>query len=106
MDDVVIKNSEKIKFSVRNFSKYFCMFVFQELDGNVAMKDLYFAYPANKSRLVLKGVSLFFPKGKTVALVGPSGCGKSTIIQLIERLYDPIDGKLVRFCAHAYSCLF
>lgn len=65
-----------------------------ELDGNVAMKDLYFAYPANKSRLVLKGVSLFFPKGKTVALVGPSGCGKSTIIQLIERLYDPIDGKL------------
>uniref|UniRef100_A0A915ANQ4 Uncharacterized protein n=1 Tax=Parascaris univalens TaxID=6257 RepID=A0A915ANQ4_PARUN len=65
-----------------------------ELDGNVAMKDLYFAYPVNKSRLVLKGVSLFFPKGKTVALVGPSGCGKSTIIQLIERFYDPIDGKL------------
>lgn len=30
--------------------------------------------------------------GKTLALVGPSGSGKSTVIQLIQRLYDPISG--------------
>ncbi|VDM50472.1 unnamed protein product [Toxocara canis] len=65
-----------------------------ELDGNITMNGLYFAYPMNRARLVLKDVSLDFPKGKTVALVGPSGCGKSTTIQLIERLYDPLDGKL------------
>lgn len=30
--------------------------------------------------------------GKTLALVGPSGSGKSTVIQLLQRLYDPISG--------------
>lgn len=30
--------------------------------------------------------------GKTLALVGPSGSGKSTVIQLIQRLYDPVAG--------------
>jgi ABC-type multidrug transport system fused ATPase/permease subunit len=33
--------------------------------------------------------------GETVALVGPSGCGKSTIIQLVQRLYDPSQGKVL-----------
>lgn len=32
------------------------------------------------------------PAGKTLALVGPSGSGKSTVIQLIQRLYDPVEG--------------
>ena len=34
------------------------------------------------------------PNGKTVALCGSSGCGKSTSIQLIQRLYDPEQGRV------------
>lgn len=32
--------------------------------------------------------------GETVALVGSSGNGKSTCIQLLQRFYDPIEGRI------------
>jgi ATP-binding cassette subfamily B (MDR/TAP) protein 1 len=33
--------------------------------------------------------------GKTIALVGSSGSGKSTIVGLIERFYDPVEGRVM-----------
>ena len=32
--------------------------------------------------------------GNKVAFVGTSGCGKSTIIQLLQRFYYPVRGKI------------
>lgn len=43
---------------------------------------------------VLKGFTLHIKPGECVALVGSSGCGKSTILQLLQRLYDPISGSV------------
>lgn len=43
---------------------------------------------------VLKGLTLDIKKGSAIALVGPSGCGKSTVIQLLQRLYDPLKGNI------------
>lgn len=43
---------------------------------------------------ILRGLSLKMTAGKTLALVGPSGSGKSTVIQLIQRLYDPVAGRV------------
>ena len=44
---------------------------------------------------VLKGVSFTVKKGQTVALVGPTGAGKSSIVQLLPRLYDIQQDKIL-----------
>lgn len=33
--------------------------------------------------------------GTKVAFVGTSGCGKSTIMQMLQRFYDPTEGKII-----------
>ncbi len=61
----------------------------------IELKDVKFAYPSIPNVEVLKGVSINVVKNQVVALVGHSGCGKSSVISLIERFYDPIEGKVL-----------
>ncbi|XP_028718068.1 ATP-dependent translocase ABCB1 isoform X1 [Peromyscus leucopus] len=60
--------------------------------GNLEFKNVHFSYPSRSGVKVLKGLNLKVQSGQTVALVGNSGCGKSTTVQLLQRLYDPIEG--------------
>lgn len=43
---------------------------------------------------VLRGLSFTIKKGECISIVGPSGAGKSTILQLLERFYEPNNGKI------------
>ncbi|KAI6170210.1 Multidrug resistance protein pgp-3 [Aphelenchoides besseyi] len=65
------------------------------INGNVKLKDVYFAYPNAPQHPVLRGVSVEALEGKTVGIVGPSGSGKSTIVQLLERYYDALSGQII-----------
>lgn len=62
-----------------------------ELKDGIRYENVSFAY---NEEAVLKQVSFFIPKGKTVALVGESGSGKSTISDLLPRFYDVQSGGI------------
>ncbi|TNN75710.1 Phosphatidylcholine translocator ABCB4 [Liparis tanakae] len=66
-----------------------------KFEGNVHFDGVFFNYPARPDVPVLKGLNLKVSKGETLALVGSSGCGKSTTIQLLERFYDPREGRVL-----------
>eukprot|EP00882_Tetradesmus_deserticola_P007854 GHRQ01008267.1.p1 GENE.GHRQ01008267.1~~GHRQ01008267.1.p1 ORF type:complete len:535 (+),score=185.88 GHRQ01008267.1:384-1988(+) len=65
------------------------------VQGHLRLEGVSFAYPARPDVVVLKGMTLDVPAGKTVALVGSSGSGKSTVVGLIERFYDPLEGRVM-----------
>lgn len=65
-----------------------------EVHGNIEFKEVTFSYPSRPDVIIFRDFSLFFPAGKTVAVVGGSGSGKSTVVALIERFYDPNEGNI------------
>ncbi|GAA6016228.1 hypothetical protein JCM11491_003775 [Sporobolomyces phaffii] len=65
------------------------------LRGDIAFKDVKFAYPSRPDVPVLKGLSFSVKAGQCVGIVGASGSGKSTITALLQRLYEPSSGSVL-----------
>lgn len=56
-------------------------------------ENVSFAYEGG--RLLLEDFTSDFHAGELIALVGPSGVGKSTLSKLMNRLLDPIEGRIL-----------
>jgi ATP-binding cassette subfamily B (MDR/TAP) protein 1 len=63
--------------------------------GNIEFQNVKFSYPSRPDVPILKGLSLKINANETVAFVGSSGSGKSTIVQLLMRMYDPTEGRIL-----------
>ena len=61
----------------------------------LALESVSFAYPTRPGQLALRDFSLPIRAGKSLALVGPSGAGKSTVFELLQRFYDPQQGRIL-----------
>lgn len=61
------------------------------------VKDLCKTYIRSDGRNVyaVKGIDFKLEKGKSYGLVGESGCGKSTLGQMLVKLLEPTDGKIL-----------
>jgi ATP-binding cassette, subfamily B (MDR/TAP), member 1 len=62
--------------------------------GSIAFDHVRFAYPTRPDVPVLDDFSLKIKYGESVAVVGTSGSGKSTVVSLLQRLYEPQQGKI------------
>lgn len=62
------------------------------LEGNVKLDGVYFSY--DKSKELLKDLSIDVKRGQRIAIVGPTGCGKTTLINLLTRFYDVDKGTI------------
>ncbi|RHY22964.1 hypothetical protein DYB32_009344, partial [Aphanomyces invadans] len=65
-----------------------------DVQGRITLESIRFAYPSRPEVEVAAGYSLDIPAGQKIALVGSSGSGKSTIVSLLERFYDPLEGRV------------
>ncbi|XP_022724388.1 ABC transporter B family member 19-like [Durio zibethinus] len=62
---------------------------------DIELKMVTFAYPSRPEVIVLRDFCLKVKGGSMVAVVGASGSGKSTVIWLVQRFYDPKEGKVM-----------
>ena len=62
------------------------------LNGDIVVDHVTFGY--EKGRDVLKDLSFTIKAGQTVAILGATGSGKSSIVHLIQRLFEPSEGKI------------
>ena len=63
-------------------------------EEGIRFEDVGFRYPGQKG-WALQELSLFIPKGRSLALVGHNGAGKTTFIKLLARLYEPTQGRIL-----------
>lgn len=61
-------------------------------DADITFENIVFGYDGNHN--VLQKVTCTIPKNKVTALIGVNGSGKSTMLKLMERLYEPKEGRI------------
>jgi subfamily B ATP-binding cassette protein MsbA len=62
--------------------------------GRVVFRNVSFRYH-DAGDEVLKDLSFRLEPGQSLAVVGPSGSGKSTLVNLLLRLYEPTQGRIL-----------
>ncbi len=64
-------------------------------DGSIVFDNVSFSYAKDKDKLNLRNIDLNIKTGETIGIIGGTGSAKSTLVQLIPRLYDVFDGRIL-----------
>ncbi|NLF80310.1 MAG: ABC transporter ATP-binding protein [Clostridia bacterium] len=64
-------------------------------DGGLRFEHVSFSYTKDKDRLNLHDIDFEIKPGQTVGIIGGTGSAKTTLVQLIPRLYDVDEGRVL-----------
>lgn len=81
--DTLMKVESLVQLPTENFP----------VDNSIKFENVTFSY--SKRDKIINDVSLLLEPGTFTGIVGPSGGGKTTLTQLITRMADPDEGKIL-----------
>lgn len=64
-------------------------------DGSITFENVSFRYNGGAEENVLQNINLSIRSGETIGIIGGTGSAKSTLVQLIPRLYDASEGRVL-----------
>ncbi len=64
-------------------------------DGSVRFENVSFSYFNDMNNLALDKINLNIASGETIGIIGGTGSSKTSLVQLIPRLYDATEGKVI-----------
>lgn len=64
------------------------------IKGTIEIKNLSFSYP-NSKEIALRDINLIIPQGHTLGIIGKTGSGKSTLINLLLKMYNVSNEKIL-----------
>ncbi len=64
-------------------------------DGSITFDHVTFSYARKAEKPVLQDVDLTIRSGETIGILGGTGSSKSSLVQLIPRLYDVQEGRVL-----------
>lgn len=69
--------------------------VMEVADGSIRFEHVSFRYKKDADSSVLKDINLEIRSGETIGIIGGTGSAKSTLVNLVSRLYDVTEGRLL-----------
>ena len=64
-------------------------------DGSVVFENVSFKYKKEAERYAVSNMNINIKSGQFVGIIGSTGSGKSTLVNLISRLYDTTEGRVI-----------
>ncbi len=64
-------------------------------DGSVVFENVSFSYFNDMNNLALENINLSIKSGETIGIIGGTGSSKTSLVQLIPRLYDATEGRVI-----------
>ncbi len=64
-------------------------------DGSVVFDNVSFKYSDKAEKYALEGINLSIKSGETIGIIGGTGAAKTSLVQLIPRLYDVTEGRVL-----------